>query len=255
MLMRRCRFSRALEMATDMMSFVSKQPLIGISGRRRMAHRLGGFPPNFADQPVDVHLAAYPNCVRLAGGLGVALSIGPDAEALVSRLDGVMLTGGADVDPRFYGATPHPKLDEVEPERDGFEIALARAAIDQGVPLLAICRGMQVLNVALGGTLNQHIERHAAWKFPADALLHDVNFTSGSLAHEVFGTEVSVNTLHHQSLDQLGVGLVATGIASDETVEAVELPGHQVLAVQWHPELVLKQPDPSFLWLVRAASK
>ncbi len=237
------------------MSFVSKQPLIGISGRRRMAHRLGGFPENFADQPIDVHLAAYPNCVRAAGGLGVTLSLGDDAAALVSRLDGVMLTGGADVDPMRYGAEPHPKLDVVEPERDEFEIALARAAIAQGVPLLAICRGMQVLNVALGGTLNQHIENHAAWKFPPDALLHAVTFTPHSLAHDVYGARVQVNTLHHQSLDRLGEGLVATGLADDKTIEAVDLPGQSVFGVQWHPELVLRQPDPSFTWLVEASAK
>lgn len=233
---------------------VTEPPLIGISGRRRAIHLIGGFPANFASLTADLSLAAYVECVTLAGGLAVNLSISTDPVELVKRLDGIVLTGGSDVDPRTYDAAPHPMLDEVEPDRDAFEIALALAAISAGVPLLAICRGLQILNVAMGGTLHQHIEGHAAWKFPADALVHAVDFVPGSVSARLFGLSAFVNTLHHQAIDRVADGLVVSGRASDGTIEAAEHPTAAVLGVQWHPELVKAQPDPCFVWLVDQAA-
>jgi putative glutamine amidotransferase len=232
---------------------VSKPPLIGISGRRRAVHLIRGFPQNFAILEADVSLAAYVECVTLAGGLAVNLSISTDPVQLVKRLDGVVLTGGSDIDPRAYGSAPHPMLDDVEPDRDAFEIALARASIAEGVPLLAICRGLQILNVAMGGTLHQHIEGHAAWRFPVDALLHEVDFAPGTLCAQLYGASASVNTLHHQSIDRVADGLVVAGRSPDGTIEAIEHSNAAALGVQWHPELVKLQPDPSFVWLIDQA--
>ena len=235
---------------------MSSRPLIGISGRRWPGHRVTGFPESFRALPVDIHLAAYASAVAAAGGIPVQIGVDTSAD-VIERLDGLVLSGGADIDPRQYGATPAPELDSVEPARDAAELAFCRAALLTDLPMLAICRGLQLLNVALGGTLIQHLrtdDHHAAWNFPVDALMHDVNFERGTLAHELYGNSCRVNSLHHQAIDQLGQDLVVSGRSPDGTLEAVDLPGHRVCAVQWHPEL-LTQPDPAFGWLIRTANE
>ena len=191
----------------------------------------------------------YADAVHRAGGL--ALLVPSDAELeqhpdeVLDLLDGLLLAGGADVDPRFYGADAHPETKGATPERDTFEIALARRAIERDMPMLAVCRGMQVVNVALGGTLHQHLpdvvghgeHRRVLGSFAgAD---HDVRLQPGSLAARSAGEEVHVTkSHHHQGVDELGQGLVVTGRSDlDELPEAIELPDRRfVLGVQWHPE-------------------
>jgi len=189
----------------------------------------------------------YPAAVQRAGALALVLppdeSVRDRPDALLDRIDGLLLAGGADVDPSSYGAVPHPETGVVWPERDRFEIALIRRAIEREMPVLGACRGMQILNVALGGTLHQHLpdvigtdrHRHTPGVF-AD---HEVTLEPGSLAASAAGGERGlVKSHHHQGIAELGQGLVATGWAPDDgLIEAIELPGERyVLGVLWHPE-------------------
>jgi putative glutamine amidotransferase len=198
------------------------------------------------DEVVTMVQRTYPAAVQRAGGL--ALILPPDEAAseapdlLLDRFDGLLLAGGADVDPASYGAEPHPQTGVTWPERDRFEIALGRRAIERGMPVLGACRGMQILNIALGGTLHQHlpdvvgthVHRHTPGVFGD----HEVRLEPGSLAARAVGAERSlVKSHHHQGLAELGDGLVATGWSDDGLIEAVELPGEPfVLGVLWHPE-------------------
>jgi putative glutamine amidotransferase len=234
------------------------QPLIGITGRRWPGRGIAGLPANFADLGMDLHVGGYADSVERAGGIAVLLPCSDSAIAALDRLDGVVLSGGSDVDPARYGQQPHPTVTDVDHERDRIEIEIARVAIERRLPLLAVCRGMQVLNVALGGTLIQHLEpghgdHHAAWDLDPDGVAHTVTFEAGSLAAACYGASVGVNSLHHQAVDRLAEALAPTGRATDGTVESTELPGHPLLAVQWHPELMPGDPEPSFAWLVATA--
>ena len=199
------------------------------------------------DEVVTMVQRTYSAAVQRAGAL--ALVLPPDEAAvespdlLLDRIDGLLLAGGADVDPASYGAMPHPETGLVWPERDRFEIALARRAIERGIPVLGACRGMQILNVALGGTLQQHLpevigadrHRHTPGVFGD----HEIRLAPGSLAARAVGAERSVvKSHHHQGIARLGEGLVATGWSpDDELIEAIELSGERyVLGVLWHPE-------------------
>ena len=189
----------------------------------------------------------YPAAVQRAGALALVLPPDPAAETdpdpLLDHVDGLLLAGGADVDPASYGAIPHPETGTTWPERDRFEIALVRRAIERGMPVLGACRGMQILNVALGGTLHQHLpdviatdrHRHTPGAFGD----HEVTLEPASLAARAVGAERStVKSHHHQGVAELGDGLVATGWSPDDgLIEAIELPGGSyVLGVLWHPE-------------------
>jgi putative glutamine amidotransferase len=166
--------------------------------------------------------------------------------ALYEVLDGLLLPGGGDVDPARYGEARHEKCGAVSPERDETELTLARWAVDDGKPLLAICRGIQVLNVALGGSLYQDIEAQAPgadrhdWNpgYPRDHLPHPVAITPETkLAHIVVNTSLPVNSLHHQAIKEIAPGLTVTAHAPDQIIEGVEVAGHPfVVGVQWHPE-------------------
>ncbi|MFB9539573.1 MULTISPECIES: gamma-glutamyl-gamma-aminobutyrate hydrolase family protein [Streptomyces] len=183
--------------------------------------------------------AGYPRLVRRAGGLAAMLP--PDdplhAADIVARLDGLVIAGGPDVEPVRYGAEREPRTGPPARERDAWELALIDAALTAGVPLLGICRGMQLLNVALGGTLVQHIEGHAEVVGVFGG--HAVKPVPGSLYGGVVPEETFVPTYHHQAVDRLGKGLVPSAYAADGTIEALELPTHPgwVLGVQWHPEM------------------
>ena len=198
---------------------------------------------------VEVVLAPrnYVRSVSAAGGAAVILPPDErgesDSDAILDRLDGVMLAGGADIDPGSYGAEPHEATRGTWPERDRFEIALMRRALEREVPVLGICRGMQLMNVALGGTLDQNMPdtvghlRHR--EVPGTFSTHRVRLRDGSLAADaVGGSEASVSSHHHQGIDALGEGLFASGWADDdETVEALEMAdGGYALGVLWHPE-------------------
>ncbi|HUX04204.1 MAG TPA: gamma-glutamyl-gamma-aminobutyrate hydrolase family protein [Acidimicrobiales bacterium] len=235
------------------------KPLIGISGRRWPATALGDLLPSaMRDVHFDLHFADYPHSLALAGGLPIELARDAEPDEIVTRLDGLVLSGGADLDPALYGAEPHDRLGATEPERDEWEMDLLRVAHERGVPVLAICRGLQLLNVAYGGTLHQHVEidegvGHPRWEVDGRTPTHEVRVEDGTIAASLFGAVVGVNSLHHQTIDRVGEGLIVSARAADGVVEALEAPGGRVLGVQWHPEL-LAAPDPTFTWLVRAAT-
>src|SRR3954453_5613454 len=219
------------------------RPVIGIPSPIERA-RWGAW-----DERAHVLPRAYVDAVQRAGGAALVLPADADwatrPDEALDLLDGLLLAGGAGVDPLFYGAEAHPETKGTTPERDTFEIALARRAIERDMPFLGVCRGMQVMNVALGGTLHQHLpdvvghgeHRRVLGTFvDAD---HDVHLEAGSLAARSAGEEVHVTkSHHHQGVDELGRGLVVTGRSDlDELAEAIELPDRRfVLGVQWHPE-------------------
>jgi putative glutamine amidotransferase len=233
-------------------------PLIGLSGRRWPAEAIPTFDYTaLHGEEVDVHLSEYPKVLEKAGALPVQLTRNTDPVAIVGRLDGLVMTGGSDPDPALYGEAPHPELGVVERGRDDWELALIRAALDARIPMLCVCRGAQLLNVALGGTLVQHLDApgHAGWDRPRIDRCHTVRVVAGSRASELYGSATSTNSLHHQAVGRPGAGVVVTGTTDDGVVEAFELSGRpEVFAVQWHPEMLSDQVDPAFLWLVRQAT-
>ncbi|MET8344445.1 gamma-glutamyl-gamma-aminobutyrate hydrolase family protein [Streptomyces microflavus] len=210
------------------------RPVIGISTYQDPA-RWGVW-----EMPAVLLPAAYPRLVRAAGGLAVLLP--PDeaagaARETVAALDGVVIAGGADVEPARYGAAPDPRTGPPARERDAWELALIEAAIELHVPLLGICRGMQLLNVALGGTLHQHLDGHTGGHAVFGG--HPVDPVPGTAYAAAVPEQTTVPAYHHQAVDRLGTGLIASAHAPDGTVEALELPGREslVLGVQWHPEM------------------
>ncbi|MEU9285539.1 gamma-glutamyl-gamma-aminobutyrate hydrolase family protein [Streptomyces sp. NPDC048275] len=224
------------------------RPLIGVSTYLESRARWGVWELEAALLP-----AGYPRLVQRAGGLAAMLP--PDepaqAAAAVARLDAVVVAGGPDVDPARYGAERSPRTGPPAPERDAWELALIQAALASGTPLLGICRGMQLLNVALGGTLIQHLDGHV--KDVGVVGRHEVTPVPGSLYAEIAPESCAVPTYHHQAVERLGEGLVACAHASDGTVEAIELPRPGwVLGVQWHPEM--GEDERVMGALVRAAS-
>jgi putative glutamine amidotransferase len=192
----------------------------------------------------------YADAVQRAGGIALLLPPDPraidDPDEILDLLDGLILAGGSDVDPAAYGAERHPATDGVNPERDAFEVALAQRAIERDIPFLGICRGMQVLNVARGGTLHQHVpeshghEEHRRTPGSFAGADHPVRLDPGSLAARAAGEEIHDSfSHHHQGVDVVGDGLVVTGRSDlDDLAEAIELPERRfVLGVQWHPEV------------------
>jgi putative glutamine amidotransferase len=186
-----------------------------------------------------------------------------DARAALTCLDGVLFTGGGDVDPARYGAEPSPEVDGVDPTRDAFELALVEAAVELDLPILGVCRGAQVMNVARGGSLIQHLpdvtdQSHRERERWAETV-HPVRIEQDSRLLQVLQQDlIGVNTLHHQAVDRLGSGLRAVGWAGDGTVEAIEgVDGLRILGVQWHPELLLNEPGhPAlFSWLAAEATR
>ena len=221
-------------------------------------------------QPIEKVGRGYVDGVVAAGGLPIVLpSLDPvHAAAAVSGIDGLVLTGGGDVDPVHYGASPEPETGPPDASRDAWELALVTAARDAGIPVLGICRGAQVLNVAYAGTLVQHLPARGSDGAPGgdghDAVdraaeeVHEVAISPGSRLHRILGVDaIRANTLHHQSVDAVGPGLVASGIADDGVIEAVESVEGPVLGVQWHPELLLDRPLhlALFGWVVHPADR
>jgi len=189
------------------------------------------------DHPEMALGMTYLQAIERAGGVPVVLPpCVSDLEALMARLDGVCLSGGPDLDPGAYGATDrHAELGPTEPSLDAFELALARAAVERGMPLLGICRGAQTLNVACGGTLHQHVPGHRQGESGRHAT-HDVEVLAGTRLATLLGAgTLGVNSFHHQAVDRLGDGLRISACAADGTVEGIEADGF-VLGVQWHAE-------------------
>lgn len=187
----------------------------------------------------------YLDAVVAAGGVPLLLPpVGTDPSVL-DVLDGLVVAGGCDIDPAAYGAEAHPETVDTRPGRDRHETVLIETALARELPLLAVCRGLQMLNVALGGTLYQHLPEIVAHDNhrPSPALFGstDVKIEPGTLTSRILGDAASVHCYHHQAIDRLGDGLRATALAEDGTVEAAEVVGHGfALGVQWHPE---ENPD------------
>lgn len=229
------------------------RPLIGISAHQATVR----------DGDVDafhqVVNTSYVKAVRKAGGVPVLLPVveEPDCAVLLDRVDGLLLTGGGDVDPAAYRARPDPRTTRVDAVRDAHDVALVRCAVERDLPTLAICRGSQIVNVAMGGTLRQHVDDH----FDIDnynELVHGAKLEPRStLASWLPAGDVRVNTLHHQAVDTPGDRIEIVAVADDGTVEGVEVSGARVVGVQWHPELLRHRPEHLALFetLVRLASE
>jgi len=228
-------------------------PLIGLSGRRTHGHRQEGYAQELHHLDLDLYFADYARAIIEAGGLPVHLPLDVDPGLATKRLDGVLLTGGADVDPIRFDAERHPEVIDIERERDAFEFALLGEALHHELPILGICRGLQVINVHLGGTLDQHVPEHSRYDVGSSGVAHSVKIDDGSILGSLYGESVDVNSLHHQTVERIGEGLTVTARSDDGTIEGVES-GDTIVAVQWHPEMMDTRPDdPLFRWMVERA--
>ncbi len=237
-----------------------RRPIIGIP--TQTLHSIDGIPEALPESWVMNQ--RYSRAVAAAGGLPVMIPLLDEEDtlrALYDRMDAILIPGGVDLDPATYGESPLPTCGRLDPARDRVELRFARWAVAEGKPLFGLCRGLQILNVALGGTLYQDIaaQRTDAIKhdyFPTagysrDHLAHPVTVTSGSRLDALVGSApLKVNSMHHQAVRGLAPGLEATAVAPDGVIEAIETPGSSfVLGVQWHPES-LTERDPRMLRLV-----
>lgn len=242
---------------------MSRPPLIGVTTSITVGK-----------QPERAYVnSAYLAAIQMAGGVPVPVTPQLDARSqqeLLAILDGFLLTGGGDLDPAAFNEPPHPTLYEVAPARDRLEIALVHHAMESRKPLLAVCRGIQVLNVALGGTLFQDVASDPGSEIqhqqdkddtPRNEPTHPVKVVAGSRLAQVLGTtDLRVNSMHHQAVKAVGRGLVPVAFAPDMVIEGVELeePDRFVLGVQWHPEeLTDREPSARRLFgaLVAAATR
>jgi putative glutamine amidotransferase len=235
---------------------MSGQPVIGITAYSQQA-RWGSW-----DLPAVFLPRRYTDMVAAAGGLPVLLPPLPGGAGIIGRLDGLVLSGGGDIDPAIYGAAPDPATDPANQDRDRSELELCSAALASGLPVLGICRGLQVVNVALGGTLHQHLpdlvghDRHSPGAGRHGS--HKVSIAPGSRLAGLLGrSEAVVPTHHHQAVDRLGEGLAAVAWADDCVIEAAEpaetsRPTSLVAAVQWHPEA---GDDPALFTALIAAAR
>jgi putative glutamine amidotransferase len=241
----------------------NERPLIGVTTSEvRPAERVTPLPEG---EPRGVEMALgmpYLRGVEAAGGLPLVIPpLAPEAiEPLLDRVDGILLSGGPDLDPDLYGAEPHAELGPIEPDLDRFELDVARRADAREMPILAICRGTQALNIVRGGDLHQHIpdrseETSHRQSTPGDQPSHAVAVAPGSRlaevlalaasdgAHALDGEDLGVNSFHHQAIERLGEGLVVSARADDGTIEAVEDPERPFLVgVQWHAETLVNRP-------------
>src|SRR3954471_10770339 len=230
------------------------RPLIGVTTSELRASAMAttrrhGEPPH----PEMALGMTYMRTLDAAGAIPVVLPPIGDADAYLDRLDGVCLSGGPDLDPAAYGAHERPEeLGPTEPSLDAFELALLDGALERGMPILAICRGAQALNVACGGTLHQHLPGHRQSEMASEPT-QEIEIAPRSRLGRIMGTRtVRANSFHHQAIDRVGNGLRVVARAADGTIEGVEGPGF-VVGVQWHAE-TLPQHLRLFEALVAAAA-
>jgi putative glutamine amidotransferase len=236
------------------------KPLIGITTNQSR---------NTNGQPTIMLMQSYVNAVIQAGGVPVLIPslITEDGwDAVYSRLDGILFSGGGDIGMEYSPGEPHPRIDDVDLARDSIELKMVQAAASGGKPFLGICRGCQVVNVALGGTLYTHIPDQLPnaldHSYPGNmrtVLVHEIKIDEGTQIAEIFGEPIiRVNSLHHQGLKDIAPPLRVSGHAPDGLVEAIELPDHPFgLGVQWHPEWLTDQEGTRDLFrkFVSAANK
>src|SRR5947209_8643147 len=215
-------------------------PLIGIPSQADFRERSG--------RPIYCGNRPYVHAIEHAGGVPVLIPMLHDLsmlESLLMRLDGIVFSGGVDIQPRYYHEEKHPLLGEVDERLDEMEMHLVRWALQKDMPILGVCRGMQLLNVALGGTLYQDIPsefpagmEHCRRELPRNTLIHNIHIVEGSYMEQVLGTnEIWSNSLHHQAVKDPGKGVVISGRAEDGVAELLEIPDYRfVLGVQGHPE-------------------
>lgn len=209
-----------------------------------------------SNRPIYGNNRTYVHAVESAGGLPILIPMLSDLqnlEDLLPRLDGILFSGGIDLRPERYGEERLPETDEGDPQLDDFEIAVAHWALQEDIPILGVCRGMQLLNVVLGGTLYQDIANqradalnHCRRDMQRTALTHAINIEAGSLMEQVLGTNVLwINSLHHQAIKDPGKGVCISGRAEDGIPELMEVPGHRfLLGIQGHPEEIYGQAEP-----------
>lgn len=219
------------------------KPVIGITS---------SFVPNA--QTISLH-TSYLNAITRAGGLPFVVPAGlspENADQILAKVDGLLFSGGADIDPQLFNQNPHPLLGEVSPERDRIELPLMRAAVEKDVPVLGVCRGAQLLNVALGGTLYQDLGREVSGsikhvqKAPMYHASHSISIMEDSKLARLLGvSEIRVNSFHHQSIKNVAPGLNVSATAPDGIVEAVESSTGKafVMGVQWHPEAMIDKVE------------
>lgn len=227
-----------------------RPPLVGITGRRIRIASL--FPKDavlLGDETAELHFSAFARHVAAAGGVPVPLAWDVDADAVMDAVDALVLSGGEDVDPAHSGAAA---AFDPAPERDATELALIEVAARRGMPVLGVCRGMQLLAVAHGGTLNGAPTLHDRRDLPFRHRSHGVRTVPDTLAARLYGPSLEVNSVHRQLVTELPSQLIRSASADDGSLEALEdLPG-RTFGVQWHPEFE-PEPDPAFRWLVAAA--
>lgn len=228
-----------------------RKPLIGVTCNYDYRDALGNASSvGTVGQDWNYVAGDYVYALEKAGAVPVLIPKCQNLEVayeLLDRLEGILISGGHDVGPEIYGAFPKAYCGMVFPMRDKQDIALAKYALEKDMSLLGICRGAHILNVALGGTLYQDIEKEGGFehhssgeKYPRNTPWHRVSLKDGSLLNEVFGRDsIMVNSFHHQAVRNLGKNVIAIGRSSDGVVEAISVSGHRfALAVQWHPEMM-----------------
>lgn len=229
----------------------SERPLIGITGFSIAEGKridVDGSWFGLPDQRFVIFGGGYIDQVAAAGGLPICLPVIDDPLGQLDALDALIITGGEDVSPALYGEDAHPRTVRVSPERDRHEAQLFEAA---DIPVLLVCRGMQLANVALGGTLEQHIEGHDP-NAGAESTFHEIDLEAGSALAEAYGSNrIRVNSYHHQAIGRLGQSITATARAPDGTIEAIEIDRRAAtVGVQWHPEIMGAAGLATFEWLV-----
>ncbi|WP_099025078.1 gamma-glutamyl-gamma-aminobutyrate hydrolase family protein [Mycolicibacterium palauense] len=239
-------------------------PLIAVTGRRVDGDFVRDVDPRFRGEAIDMYYASYSESLLRAGASSAYVPYEALGRGCLGRFDGLVLSGGQDISAAVSGAlttaeeveAPGGGPGEASIRRDNLELDLLREAFTLDIPVLGVCRGAQLLNVAHGGSLVAHLPRSSVQHNDPSgppAQSHSVRFVPGTLAHSVFSAHRTVNSWHHQAVDVAGRGVVVAGRSADDVVEAIEIPGRRVLGVQWHPELT-PGIDPALQWLVEEAA-